>query len=62
MKKITITKKPTRCRRCNAPSSYLGAASRTCPRCQNLGVAELEADLGLKKGELGRVDEFGNTK
>jgi predicted Zn-ribbon and HTH transcriptional regulator len=52
---------PPKCAACGKPSDYLGAASGTCPSCQNKSVAELEASLGMKPGELGRVDAKGNS-
>jgi len=55
-------KKSTICRDCKKPSAYLGAVSGTCPACQNKSVAELENDMGMKTGTLGRVDRFGNEK
>jgi hypothetical protein len=51
--------KPIRCRRCGKKSNYVGAMSGNCPRCQNAEVAELERDLGMKRGELGRVNSRG---
>ena len=57
----TKTKKRT-CGECGRPSDYLGAASGTCPDCQNASVAALEKALGLAVGERGRGDEQGNEQ
>jgi predicted ATP-dependent serine protease len=58
MAKKSGTKKLV-CRECGKESQYLGACSGTCPACQNRGVAELEVSMGMKRGELGRVNKRG---
>jgi hypothetical protein len=59
MKSLKPKKAKTVCDRCKKASNYLGALSGLCPACQNEDVASLEKDLGLPKGELGRVDAKG---
>jgi hypothetical protein len=54
-----MTKKQKQCNECGKPNAYLGAVSGTCPACQNKSVEGLEQELGLKKGELGRVNAKG---